>query len=60
MSLDLRLEDIIRLNISFIPNQIQKTVRLAIVEFTGVKYKVGDVKTEREYVLSANSALHNI
>ena len=60
MSLDLRLEDIMRLNISFIPNQIQKTVKLAIVEFAGVKYKVGGVKTGREYVLFANSALHNI
>ena len=60
MSVDLGLENIMRLNISFNPYPIQNTVKIAIVEFSGAKYKVLSVKTGREYVLFTNSALHDI
>ena len=58
--LDTRLEDIMKVNVSFEPNQVSKAVTLAIVEFAGIKYKVGGVKTGREYVQFANSTLQSI
>ena len=56
----IRLEDIMTTNVSYIPNQVSKGVKLVLVEFAGVKYKVGGVKTGREYLQFTKTKLHSI
>ena len=56
---DIRLEDIMKLNVSFVPNKVSKGVKLVLVEFAGVKYKVSGVKTGREYIQQTNSTMHS-
>ena len=60
ISSGIKLDDLIKLNGSFVPHQVSKGVKLVLVEFAGVKYKVGAVKTGREYLQFANSTIHSI
>ena len=60
ISSGIKLDDIMKLNVSFVPHQVSKGVKLVLVEFAGVKYKVGAVKTGREYLQFANSTIHSI
>ena len=57
---DIRLEDIMKLNVSFVPNKVTKGVKLVLVEFAGVKHKMSGVKTGREYLQQTNSTMHSI
>ena len=60
ISSGIKLDDIMELNVSFVQHQVSKGVKLVLVEFAGVKYKVGAVKTGREYLQFANSTIHSI
>ena len=60
MDLDIKLEDIMNVNATFIPKLVNESVKLALVEFAGIKFKVGGVKTGREYLQLANSTISSI
>lgn len=54
------LDKYIALNLSFIPRSVINSMKICTIEFAGMKFKTGSVKTGREYLLSVQRMLNEL